>query len=158
MTLSCIAAHPGHGDYHPEEVVTPSESSSSPAPVQSDSSSGSSSSGSSSSQSGSSSGSSSQASSSSSSSFSQGSSSGGSSNGGSATDGYSSSQQSSSGKTSEVVLNETTNNTNENGVNGTLKESNQDSSIFTLTNIVLLIVAFIIGFAAMVILHKLKVI
>lgn len=58
-----------------------------------------------------------------------------------------------------MVLNETANNdTNESNVNGTLKESNQNSSPFTITNIVLLIVAFIIGFAAMVILHKLKVI
>ena len=36
MSLSLVSAHPGHGDYHPEEVVVPSDSGSS-APVQSSS-------------------------------------------------------------------------------------------------------------------------
>lgn len=154
MTFSCVAAHPGHGEYHPEEVVSPSASYSSPSPSQ-DSSSGSSQVHS---QSSSSADSSSQSS--------QSSSSGSSNNGGgSSASSYESSKSQSSNDNgaSEVVLdngegNVSDNATNESNVNESAEDDNDDSSVFTVTNVAILICAFLFGFAVIVLLHKIKVI
>lgn len=165
LSLSCITAHPGHGDYHPEEVVSPSESSSSPAPVQSSSNEASSSSASESSSASVSSGSSSGSSASSNSYSSQASSSGGSNYYEGSGESYDSSNPQASDDGSapnEVVLkkdnkkNATDNNTNESNLNSSAVK--EGDSLFSITNIIILILAFIIGFAAIVILHKFKVI
>lgn len=171
MSLSLVAAHPGHGEYTPEEVVSPSESSDSPASSSSSSSysdTSSSSSSYSSSEGSSQSGSSSQGSSSSYSSSS--SSSGGYSQSDSSgsyqdsvdynddpgaddsqTDNVDSKDNNVSKKTDNVTDNNTNNTT------GPVKSSNEDS-LFNLTNIVILIFAFLLGFAAIVLLRKINVI
>ena len=160
ITFSAVAAHPGHGEYTPEEVVSPSESSSpasssessSYSPAESTSSSSSEAVSSSSSSGGSSYSQSSGAQSGSSSGSSQSSSGSDGANSQSGSDGHAVSNTDTSKNDTIKKNNTTVNNT------GDIDSPKENNNLLSFNNIIYLIIAFFIGFGLMVLLHKFKVI
>ena len=152
FVFSCfngVFAHPGHGTEYVEEVSSSDSSPAQSAPVYSSGGASSQSSGSSQSAAPSSSGSGSSASSGS------GGSSGGSSSssGSSASSGQSSANAGTAGSDTTNSAN-ISNNTSEVNTSADVQPANEDSQLFSMTNIIIMLAALVIGFLAVILISK----